>query len=121
MKSNPIKKTFPLLIKNSNQLVLISCKKEQKQTSREDGKGNKTIVLFQPMKLKKIINKKTIPNKTSTNADDFSSEINDADDDIIVSKTYEPPQFESQLPLSNIKIKCLSDHGTIIDVCPDGN
>ena len=43
------------------------------------------------------------------------------DDDVIISKTYEPPQFKSQVPLSNIKIKCLSDHGTIIDVSPDGN
>ena len=43
------------------------------------------------------------------------------DDDIIIEKTYEPPQLESQVPLSNIKIKSLSDHGTIIDVSPDGN
>ena len=99
--------------------MVVACKKKQKQISGEDGTGNNSIVLFQPMKLKKVIHNKTIPNKTNTNADDSSKEINDVEDDIIVSRTYEPPQFESQIPLSNIKVRCLSDHGTIIDVNPD--
>ena len=73
------------------------------------------------MQLKKVLHNKTVQNKINSNADACNNEKMDAEDEIVVSKTYEPPQIQSQLPLSNIKIRCLSDHGTIIDVNPDGN
>ena len=63
-------------------------------------------------------NKKQTKDVVITNLDSSDEE---SDGDIIVASTYEPPKYDFLVPLSNVKIKNISDHGRIIDVSPDGN